>query len=335
MALPAIPNHVAGFQAMIQSSFGTAGTLTPATDGMYPDLGDGLPPAPWALNYLFDGARGRSVKSMLPLPMVPPAGKAGETTFKTWFKGAGTAYSSAAILPPNEVHLPLQASGFDATFSTNKWVYTLTAPGTAPKFLTYGYYVMGKSYLLRDVFADWSYTIDGVGLPSHTFAMKGVMAANPATLTLPTITYPYESVLPPVAKAVTMSIGTWVAPIASKGSFNLGREFGSPRGRVTETDGHMSWYPTGFKPKMMFTVEQTALQTTPFYNSSGLDPDALRQAATGLTVAQGMGTSPNKWGVSITNAQCSNVTPAADGAIGMWDLEFTISSDSVITVTLD
>lgn len=335
MALPIYHNHVAGYMAMIQATPGTAGTLTNTTDGVYPYLGDGLPPAPFALSYLFDGKMGRSVKSLLQRPMTNPAGKGAETSFPCHFKGAGTAYTSDAVLPPNEVHLMLQASGFDATFSTDKWLYTLTAAGLTYKQLTYGYYMRGKSYLLRDVLADWSYTIDGVSVPVHTFALRGVSTANPATLTLPAVTYPYETVLPPVAKGATLTMGDWVAPIGQKGGFTLGRQFGNARARVTEADGHMGWVPTGFDPAMTFTVEETALQTTPFHNSDGLDPDALRQAATGITVSQGMGTTPNKWSISITNAQCSNVTPASDDAIAMWDLEFKPSSSSVITVTLD
>lgn len=334
MPLPAIPNHVAGFMVMDQTTWGTAGTLTASTDGAFPYIGDGLPPAPFASAYLYDGGRGRSVKSLLNLPMVGPVGRNAETTFPCFFKGAGSTYSSSSVVLPNEVRM-LRFCGFDETFNTDQWDYTLTAAGMGFKFATYGYYAQGKSFLLRDVVMDWSYSIDGVGIPVHTFALKGVQTATPATLTLPTITYPLESINPPVAKAATMTIGDWVAPVTSKGAFNLGRQFGAPRGRVTETDGHMGVIPTGFQPTMTFTVEQTALVGSPYHSASGLDPDKLREAATAITVSQAIGTSPNKWSVTMTNAQCSNVTPANDDASGMWDVEYKPSSSSVITVTFD
>jgi hypothetical protein len=336
MPLPAIPNHVAGFQGINQTAWGTAETLTPATDGLYPYLGDGLPPAPFPFGYLFEGGRGRAVNSLLKLPMVVPAGRAAETQFQGFFKGAGTAYASAAVLPPNEVHRFLQWAGFDATFSTNKWLYTLTAAGLGYKFGTYGYYAQGKSHLLRDVLADWSYVIDGVGIPIHTFNLRGVVSANRATLALPSITYPRETVDPPVAKAGTYLLGSYILPIVQKGGFTLGRQFGNPRARVTEVDGHMGWVPTGFDPEMTFSIEQTALESTPFHASTGLDPDKLKEAMTGITVSQQVGTvSNNRWSVSMTNAQCSKAEPANDDAIAMWDLAFKPSSLSTITVTLD
>ena len=336
MALPVIPNHVAGFQGINQTAYGTAETLTPATDGMYPYLGDGLPPAPFPFDYLYDGARGRHVNSLLKQPHVVPVGKSAETQFQCYFKGAGTAYASSAVVPPNEVHRLLQWAGFDATFSTNKWLYTLTAAGLGYKFGTFGYYAQGKSHLLRDVLADWSYAIDGVGIPIHTFPLRGVVSASRATLSLPSITYPKEAIDPPTAKGGTYTIGNFLVPVVQKAGFTLGRQFGPPRARITETDGHMGWVPTGFQPKMTFSIEQTALQTTPFHNTSGLDPDKLKEAMTGVTVNQQMGGGTTfQWGVAITNAQCTKAVMNNDDAIGMWDLEFTPSSSSVITVTLD
>ena len=334
MPLPAIPNHVAGFMGINQTTWGTAESLTNSTDGLFPYLGDGLPPAPFPFGYLFDGGRGRSVKSLLNLPLVPVAGRAVETQFQCFFKGAGTAYTSSSVLPPNEVHRMLQWSGFDATFNTDQWNYTLTAAGLTYKFGTYGYYAQGKSHLLRDVLADWSFTADGVGIPIHTFNLRGIPSANRATLSLPTITYPRETVDPPVAKAAVINLGDFITPVTAKCGFTLGRQFGQARARITEADGHMGFVPTGFDPRMTFMIEQSALVNSPFHTSGGIDPDKLREAATGITVAMDFGTSPNLWAVYMTNAQCVKAEPANEDAIGMWDLEFKASSSSTIGVDL-
>ncbi len=335
MALPAIPNHVAGFMLAIQTTAGTAETLTNTTDGVYPDLSDGLPPAPFTFDYAYDGNRGRSINSLLNIPALGPIGRSGKFEFKTWAKGAGATYSSSSVLPPNEFHRMLQISGFDATFSTDHWAYTLTAPGTGYSFGTFGYYAQGKSHILRDVVADWAYEIPAAGVPTHTFSLNGVVSANRATLSLPTITYPKESVLPPTSAGAVYVIGDWTAAVVQKGGFKLGRQLGNPRLRSSDSNSHLGWVPTGFKPTMQFSVEQSALVNSPFHTSGGVDPDKLREAATSITVSQKFGTTPNAWKVEVTNAQLTGVTPNNDGAVAMWDLDFSATSASVLTVTAD
>lgn len=336
MANPSLYAAGSAYMAMIQAAHGTADTLTTSTDGILPYVGDGLPEPPPVVQYGYDGSAGRALNSRYAKrPYVTPVSKTAEFQFKAWFKGAGTAYTSSSVLPPNEVHLLLQAAGFAATFSTNKWVYTLEAVDTATEVLTFGGYRHGKEYLIQDLVANWSYAIEGGGgIPVHMFDMKGIWTSLPATAALPSVTYPYETVKAPNAVGAVMKIGSFVAPSGAKCGFSLNADW-QPRMRPTNSDGHSGWVLVSVDPKMTYSIEQTALVNSPFHTSSGLDPYQLRAAMTGVTCEQGLGTSPNKWGLSGTNMQCTSVTESHDAGVPMWDLEFAMTSASTLTATVD
>jgi hypothetical protein len=333
MPTPAILNQVAGYMAKVEATYGTAETLTAGSDGIFPYLGDGLPQPPTALEYLFDGSIGRSVSSLLPLARVAPNGRGRKQDFPVLFKGAGTTYSGS-VKPPREVDLLLQAAGFDGTYST-KWDYTPTAAGTGYKSLTVGTYAQGKAQVMAGALADWSFAFDNLGCPVHTFNLQGI-GALPTTLSLPTITYQYTSIVPPVAAGATVTIGTWTAPVVKSGKFALNRSIGNARARITTAGGHLGFVPGMLDPQMTFMVEQTALVASPFHTTGGLDPDNLREAATGITVSIQIGsTSTNRYTVTLNNAQLIQATPQNDDAVAMWELTFRGSGSTAVAVTFD
>ena len=213
MPTPAILNQVAGYMAKVEAAYGTAETLTAGSDGIYPYLGDGLPSPPTALEYLFDGNIGRDVSTLFPARRVAPNGRGRKQDFPVLFKGAGTTYSGS-IKPPREVDLLLQAAGFDGTFST-KWDYTPTAAGTGYKSLTVGTYAQGKAQIMAGALADWSFSFENLGVPTHTFALQGI-GALPTTLSLPSVTYQYTSIIPPVASGATITMGSWSRAASSR-----------------------------------------------------------------------------------------------------------------------
>jgi len=333
MPTPAILNQVAGYMAKVEAAYGTAETLTAGSDGIYPYLGDGLPSPPTALEYLFDGNIGRDVSTLFPARRVAPNGRGRKQDFPVLFKGAGTSYSGS-IKPPREVDLLLQAAGFDGTFST-KWDYTPTAAGTGYKSLTVGTYAQGKAQILAGALADWSFAFENLGVPTHTFALQGI-GALPTTLSLPSVTYQYTSIIPPVASGATITMGSWVAPVVKSGKFALNRNIGNARARITAAGGHLGFVPGAMAPELTFTVEQSALVASPYHTSGGLDPDQLREAATAITVSAAFGsTTTNRWSVTLANAQLTAVTPSADDAVAMWDLTFRGTGATAVTVTFD
>lgn len=335
MPLPAILNQVAGYMAAIEAAYGTAETLAGADDGIYPYLGDGLPPAPSELQYLYDGNLGRDVKTLFPTLGTSPNGRGAQTTFPALFKGPGTAYSTSAVMPPNEVHVMLQASGFDAAFTTDHWDYTPTAAGLTYKSITYGHYAQGKAHLIAGGLADWSFTFDGLGVPTHSFAIQG-LGALPTTLSLPAITYQSASVIPPVAAGCTVTIGDFVTPVTKGGSFAMNRDLGGARARITASGGHLGFVPGGMRPEITLMIEQSALVSTPFHTSGGLAPDALREAATAIDVSVQFGTtSTNKWKITLNEAQCIKAMPTNDDNVAMWELTFRGTGSSAVAVLFD
>ena len=334
MPVPALLNQVAGFMAKVEAVYGTAETLTNTADGVFPYLGDGLPPAPTALEYLFDGNIGRDIATLFPVKSVAPNGRGRKAEFPVLFKGAGATYT-ALVMPPREVDLMLQAAGFDRTFATATHTYTPTAAGTTYKSLTFGHYAQGKAHVMAGALADWSFDFNDLGVPTHSFALQGI-GGLPTTLSLPSITYDYTSVIPPVAAGSVISIGSWVAPIVKGGSFKLNRNLGNARARITDAGGHLGFVPGAMQPELTLMVEQTALVASPFHTTGGIAPDALREAATAITVSARFGTASfNRFTVTLNNAQLVNAQPAADDAIAMYELTFRGTGSNAVTVLFD
>ena len=334
MPVPALLNQVAGFMAKVEATYGTAETLTNTTDGIFPYLGDGLPTPPTELEYLFDGNIGRNVATLFPTLRTAPNGRGRKADFPVLFKGAGVTYT-ALVLPPREVDLLLQSAGFDRTFATATHTYTPTAAGTGYKSLTFGHYAQGKAHIMPGALADWSFDFNDLGVPTHTFALQGI-GGIPTTLSLPTITYDYTTIVPPVAAGAVVNIGAFVAPIVKGGSFKLNRNLGNARARITTAGGHEGFVPGAMAPEMTLMIEQTALVGSPFHTTGGVAPDALREAATAITVSARFGTASfNRYTVTLNNAQLVSAKPANDDAVAMYELTFRGTGSNAVTVLFD
>jgi len=334
MPVPALLNQVAGYMAKAEATYGTAETLTNTLDGIYPYTGDGLPTPPTELEYLFDGNIGRSIANLFPALRAAPNGRGRKCEFPVLFKGAGATYT-ALIFPPREVDLLLKAAGFDRTFSAATHTYTPTAAGTGYTSLTVGHYAQGKQHIMAGSLADWSFDFNDLGVPTHSFALQGI-GAIPTTLTLPVITYEYPTIIPPVAAGAVVSIGTFITPDVKGGSFKMNRNLGNARARITAAGGHLGFVPGEMAPELTFMIEQTALVGSPFHTTSGLAPDALREAATAITVSARFGTTSfNRYTVTLNNAQLVSAKPANDDAIAMYELTFRGTGSTAVSVLFD
>lgn len=331
MPAPAITNLTAGYMAKEEVTYGTAIALTAGTDGIFPYLGDGLPDPPTELEHLFDGSLGNSVSSLLPLAATTPKGRRRQQSFPVLFKGAGTAYTSSAVKVGREVDLMLKACGMTPTFTTDHWNYVYGAGSS----LTVGTYAQGLAHIMAGVYADWSYEANGLGAPIHTFALQGI-GALPTTLTLPSITYQYTTILPPVAAGSTIVIGSFLVAVAKSVKFKLGRQISGPRQRISDSDGNLGHVALNAVPEMTFMIEQTALQTTPFHNTSGLDVNALLEAATAITVSHKVGsTATNQYTVTLANAQLKKAVPSQEDGVAMWELTFRGTGTTALDVKFD
>lgn len=326
--------NVLGMLAKVQTAAGTSIALT-TTDGLqlsYPDRNVG---APFTINYAFDGKVGVNPGNLSDLPLSQPGGKSFTGDLPVRFKGAGAAYSASS--KPALADLLLKISGFGATLVTTSgsesYTYAPDTPTAAPTTASMGMYARGELWPLMDCVANWSYTFDNPGPPTHTFSISGRANGDVTDVTLPSITYPNLSVDPPNANGITMVIGSFTTnAVVYGGSFNLNRTI-EPRVALTSGTGHEGFLGGGYSPEFKVTVEDTAFVGSPYHTSAGLDPIKLREAATKITVSVQFGsTQYNKWKHTFSNAQLYDVQPSANGRAACWDLTFKPSSSTPISV---
>ncbi|RTL04204.1 MAG: hypothetical protein EKK62_16820 [Acidimicrobiia bacterium] len=326
--------NVIGALAKLESTYGTAVALTSTSDGFrlqYPDR-NGIP---IQIDYAFDGKTGVNPGNLSDIPLSAPGGKSFSWDAPIRFKGAGAAYS-ASVVPP-DAHLALQISGFDAAVTTTttveKWTYTPQVVTSAYKSATFGLYARGELWPVKGVVADWSFTFDNPGPPTHSFAMRGIANSDVTDVTLPSITYTGNSVDAPNANGITAVIGSFTTnAVVYSGSFRLNRTI-EPRVALTSGTGHEGFVPGGYSPELTIQVEDTAFVGSPYHTSAGLDPIKLREAATKITVSVQFGsTQYNRWKLTLSNAQLYTVQPASNGRVACWDLTFKPSSSTPIAL---
>jgi hypothetical protein len=315
MTVPAKLAQVWGYAGALESAYNDNAAPTNSTDGILPFLGSEQPPQPEAVEYVYDGDLGRAPGTLATQIRAAPNGRFRRLTIPVRFKGAGTAYSSAAVTPPNEVHTLLQAAGYNPTFDTDHWDWAPEPAGTGFSSLSLRDYRHGERFGMSGCIADWSYSGDSLGPPLHEFALVGV-AALPEDDALPTITYPYAAVQPPVAAGVVVNIGDFEAPVMRRFSFSQNRLVDAPRARQTAAGGHLGFVPGGMTPTWEIEIEKTALATTPFHAVGGIDPYRLMENATSIPFALRVGTvSNNRWQHGAANAQITNVESSNDGNV--------------------
>jgi hypothetical protein len=312
-------NQVIGVLAKVQSAHGTAETLADASDGCVPFIGDGDPPPPSAVDYVFDGSLGRAPGTLAPQLRTTPNGRFRVGEFSCMPKGAGEAYATSAVKPPGEVHTFLQAAGYTATFVTDHWEYTPTTHGNGYKLITLRQYMHGLQWVQHDVLCDFGYDSTGLGVPIWKFDWRGIGTIIPTTQALPAITYSATDVIPPVASAVIANIGDFDFDTGGlrKVTFARNRKIDSPRINQTLAGGHAGFVPGGAAPTFEIEIERTALVGGAFHSASGIDAEAIREAATSVPVSINYGgaTAGNYWTHEFPQAQCINVQPGNDGPI--------------------
>lgn len=326
--------NVIGALAKLESTYGTAVSLTTTSDGFLLSLPDrsGIP---LNVGYAFDGRVGVNPGNLSDLPLSAPGGKSYTCDMPIRFKGSGAAYS-ASVVPPN-AHLALQIAGFDAAVTTTttveKWTYTPGVVTSAYKSATFGLYSRGELWAAKGAVADWSFTFDNPGPPTHTFAVSMIANGDVTDVTLPSITYSGNSVDPPNANGITAVIGSFTTnAVVYSGSFRLNRAI-EPRVALTSGTGHEGFVPGGYSPELTLQVEDTAFVGSPYHTTAGLDPIKLREAATKITVSVQFGsTQYNRWKLTLSNAQLSNVVPSSNGRAACWDLTFKPSASTPIAL---
>lgn len=327
-------NQVIGLLAKAEAVQGTPETLSNSLDGCLWYIGEGDPPPPKSVDYVFDGSLGRAPGVLAPQKRVQPNGAFRENQFLAIAKGiGGSGYTSGTVYPPQEIHRWLQAAGFDATFSTNKWIYTPTGAGAGYTTLTVREFAQGNQYDSAGVIADLSIDAQGLGAPVWTFDWRG-LASLPANQSLPTITYTAPAVIPPVASGVIANIGTFEFAKGALRRLNvrMNRQITEPRPNQTLPGGHAGFVPGAMAPTIDVEMEATAFVGTPFHTVNGVDGEALKAAATSVDLSFQYGTTAgNKYTIGTAQAQCTNVDTGGSGPLGIVTLTFTCHASTAST----
>jgi hypothetical protein len=303
-------NQVIGVLAKVESDPNVAEALSNADDGCTPFIGDGDPPAPTPISYVFDGNIGRAAGNLAPQRRTTPNGRHRMGQFQCLPKGLGSLYS-AILLPPNEVHRWLQGSGYTATYSaspTPQWSYTPVAVGTVPSHLTVRYFMQGSQYDQFGVQSDFSYESAGLGTPIFSFNWKGIGLA-PTDQALPVITYQATGVIPAVSSAVVHSVGGVTTMTLRKVSYSRNR--GGETARIAQNlaGGHAGFIFGQYTPEWEIEVERPL--------RSAFDPEALMASATpiALSLTYNSATQYNRWTHSTAQGQIVDVQPGNDGGL--------------------
>lgn len=311
MTAPVRFNHRAAFLMRAQAVYGTAETLSATADACNPFTGDGEPAAPDPYGYVFDGAIGRGAAQVLPTRRIAPNGRFREFQFQALVKGRGSAYS-ASVFPPNEIHRPLLAAGYEATFSATpsaRIIYTPIAPDTQGTVLTVEQYAQGAIFPARDVVCNFSYEAQGTGVPIFTFPMRGVAHVLCSDASFPSITLDAPTVNPPAAVLVVSSLGAFTGHILRNVSFDRNRAIETARYGQNVAGVHAGFVPSGYNPTMTIEIERPA--------RSGYDPEAIREAASVASISYQVNSTGqfNRFTHVLPNAQLVSVTPGNDGPI--------------------
>lgn len=340
MPVPAKLVTLLGLLGKEEATYGTAIALTTTSDGLLMQFTDRNIGAPATIEYAYDGDLGPSVASGATTKRAAPAGRSFRASLPFRAKGAGSAYAAATV--PN-LHKILKASGLDAaltsTTGSEKWTYTPTAEGTTYTSLTLNAYARGELWAASGVVGNLTVAFDTQAPPVWTFDCRGIASA-PTDASVPQITYPSFSTIPPLASSATVVIGSYTTnAIVLGGSFTFGRGIDNPRVPISGT--HLGFVPSGRAPRLTLTIEQSAFVGSPYHTSAGIDPTLLREAATSITASVQFGsTQYNRYKIELATAQLVNVTPANNGPVATVTLEFaghgsTPTTNDDLTITFD
>lgn len=309
MPTAAVLNQVIGVLAKEEADPNVFETLSNTTDACNVYIGDGDPPVPSPVDFVFDGNIGRAAGNLAPQRRTTPNGATRAGQFQCLPKGLGTTYSGSAF-PPNEVHRWLKGAGYDATYSatpTPQWSYTPTPATSTPTHLSVRQFMQGSQWDLSGVQCDFSYETQGLGVPVFTFDWRGLHVA-PITQALPALTIGAAAVIPPVAAGVVNSINGVSTLIIRRIAYRRNRNTETARIAQNAAGGHAGFVAGGFSPEWEVEIERPV--------RSGFDPEALRAAATSIAFSAQFGTTQyNRWTHSTAQGQIINVQPGAEGAL--------------------
>lgn len=321
MAAPAKLLHVIGLLMKEESSYGTAVALATTADGIQLQFKDRFVGAPLQIGYAFDGNLGPSVSNLGQVAQVAPSGRSVQGDLPVRSRPGGAAYS-ASVLP--SLHRLLKAAGFDATLTTTagseKYTYTPTAPGATFSSLCAELYGRGEKWAVAGIVGNIKFDAPDPAPPIWMFGLNGLLTL-PTDASVPTITYPLQSVAPALASSIALTLGSLSTNAAVKShSFDLQRQL-HPRVIQSSTGAHLGFVPGDRRPILKVLLESTALVGSPYTSSTAFDPYQLRDTGQALAVTLQHGSTQYfRSKLNFPQCQVVDVQPGGDGPVACVEL---------------
>lgn len=316
MAAPAKRSLIYGLLVDKETTYGTATTPSNSTDGVRMQFSDRYQASLGVEAFDFDGDIGTSAEDLGELIRVSPSGKSISADIPLRFKGAGLAYAAATV---PEADVLMQIAGFtstvDDTASSESVTYSITGDVANPASATVYYYGHGELRKSKGTVANWSFSFDNQAPPIHTFRLLGAYEGSLSDVAVPSITYKYPSIVPPLAGQITCAIGAWSDAIVYAGSFDLGRQIDNPRVPLNNSGSHLGFLPGGHQARLRLTIERPAL--------SAYNYETKRDTAANEAVSLDFGsTQYNRWSLNLDTAILISAQPSTRNSVATLDLEF-------------
>ncbi len=328
-----VRRNIFSINGKIETAYNTRNAPSATTDAIGIQFTSATPPQLLIEALDFDGNVGDNANGTGPLDYIPPSGRSTQVPIGMYWRGYGAAYSAPHV-PPNGLHVLLQASGLTPTGSftsmAESYTYAITPDATTPVSLSLDCndgQIDGTSnyrlYQSLGTLFNLKFDVTGAKPLMFTFDGKGTFPGNPteAAFTTPTL-----SDTPGIlgSSGLTLSLGG-VTLQCLTAAFDLGRTF-FPRNPLNPATAHLGWCAGGMKPILKVTVEKQTL--------ANFDPWSLRQSMTKGSLIFGVNQTQqyNRLKLLGPYAQVTGVKDNTHGNIGTYDLDLLLTP-SVQTAT--
>lgn len=322
-----------GFAAKVESVYGTAPAIDPATDGIRT-----VKPAGVKVDYAYDGKRtGKSPGTYARVQRVGAEGRFGELDWNSEAAGAGEAYSATVLPLP---HLGLIACGMkaaiDTTADAEKVTYT---PGDDADFASIACesYEDGQKFAVQGILGDsFEISAELAHIAMFDAKLKGIMAAATSDAAIPG-TFDYNSTVGPKATQMAIKIGdldgTAFAPIRVS-KFSLKGKTGLTDRYYDNANGRHGGFFFGEQRELTLEldIEAPALKAaTPYYDATSLNAWLLYEFGDTFEISFVVGAAQyKKFTIEALHAQMAGPARDKKGAVATIKLALDLMPSSEV-----
>lgn len=275
--------HVLGLLAKEETTNYTFTAVSNTLDGVQLQYANRYVAAPMDLSYANDGDLGPSVSALGQIANVAPSGLMAKGDLPFRVRPGGAAYS-ASVQPSG--HRMLKAGGLTATLiatgGSESWTYAPSPAGLTYTTLSAEVYSRLQKLQLAGVIGSLKFDASDTKPAIWTLAGAcGIPTGLPTDAATPAITYPNQTVPPPLSSSVLLTLGNLLPAnaVVYAHSWDFQRAM-TPRVAQSGGGAFLGMVPGDFNPIVKITVEASALVTgSPYTSTTAYDPYRLRDTA--------------------------------------------------------